>query len=109
MKVAVSFLYIVLSILYLTVGDSSTIWGATNIITQIGFIGYLCFLLQKSHKGHEQLFFQYLTGLSIANCGYIIACVIRNKDWILYNTSLFAYILAVGFLVFLFHLALKNT
>jgi len=101
---------VLLSLLYLVIGDSSTYWGGVNIITQIGFIGYLSYLME-SYQGNtenESLFFTYIKYLSIANCIYIAVCVFRDKNFVFYNTSLFAYIMGIGLVVFLIHCAKKK-
>lgn len=101
-------MYILACIVYLIYGDASIYWGAVNIITQTGFIGYLAFELQKNSKGHEKLFLQYITALSAANVLYIMVCMYKDKFWIIHNTDLFAYILALGFAVFLIHCATQK-
>lgn len=108
MKIAVCFLYVLLSVLYLSIGDSSREWGAVNIITQIGFIGYLCYLAEQSKRNSvfERLFFGYMKYLSIANCIYIIWCVFKGAYWSIYNTDVFAYILGISFVILLIHVAI---
>lgn len=109
MRIAICFLYLFLSILYLSpVADSSRLWGAINIVTQISFIGYLAYELQMVTRGDENLMFQYIKWLSIINCVYITVCLIKDKYWVYHNTGLFAYIAAIGLVVFLVHCALKK-
>lgn len=112
MKMAVCFTYVLLSLVYLSIDDSTflRISGGVNIITQIGFIGYLSFLMEANKKNdeNERLFFSYLKYFSIGNCAYVIACLIFGIDWSIYNTDLMAYLLGIGFVAFLIHLALKR-
>lgn len=112
MKTAVLFLYVLCNIIYLSpIASSSMGWGAFNIITHIGFVGYLCYLLSSSMRNSkvEQLFFSYLMWLSVANCIYILFCAFREKNFALYNTDIFAYITGIGFIVFLVHCALNKS
>lgn len=110
MRVIVCFLYVALTITYLAFGDSSPFWGGLNIITNIGFVGYLCFLLKdiKVFTEDERLFFTYLQWLSVANCLYIFVCIIKDTSFAIYNTDIFAYIMGIGFVVFMIHCALNK-
>lgn len=105
MKIAVSFLYVLLSILYLSIGDSSRMWGGINLITHLAFIGWLCYLMEDNINNTvmERLFFSYLKYLSIANCVYIVWCVLNSTYWSIYHTDIFAYILGISFAVLLIH------
>ena len=105
MKAAVAFIYVFLSILYLSIGDSTRFWGGVNICTQISFIGWLCYLLESTENNTilERLFFSYLKYLSIANCVYIVWCVLKGTYWSIYHTDVFAYILGISFVVLLMH------
>lgn len=106
MRKAVYFAYVALSLIYLAFGDSSIIWGGVNIITQIGFVGFLSHIVQGRDET-ERLFLLYIKWLSVVNCGYILVCMfITNKFVVIYNTDLFAYVLGIGFVVFLIHNAL---
>lgn len=112
MKVAVCFIYVLMSIIYLSpIADGGRTWGGINLITQLSFIGYLCFLAEgiKQNTEIERLFFSYLKFLSIGNCIYILWCILRGKYWSIYHTDIFAYILGIGFLVFLLHFAIKKS
>lgn len=113
MKIAACFIYVLLSILYLSINvpaEYLRISGGINIITQIGFVGYLCHLMQisKTSNKTERLFFTYLKYLSISNCLYILTCIIRGEYWSIYNTDIFAYIMGIGFFVFLIQVAYLN-
>lgn len=110
MRIAVSFLYVLFTLIYLVYGGNTMIWGAFNICTHIGFVGYLCYLLKdmRVFREEERLFFTYLMWLSVANCIYILFCVIRGTSFAVYNTDIFAYITGIGFVVFLAHCALNK-
>jgi len=111
MKIAVCFLYVLLSILYLSIETQYTrISGGINIITQIGFIGYLCYLAEMSKRNSvfERLFFSYIKYLSIANCIYIVWCIFRGSYWSIYNSDIFAYILGISFIVLLLHVGYET-
>lgn len=97
------------NLIYLSPMATNTFaWGAFNIISQIGFIGYLSFLQSgcRANTKVERLFYTYLYRVCIVNCVYVLACLFRGKDWSIYNTSVFAYILGVSFLVLLIHSAI---
>lgn len=108
-KIAACFLYVVCSIIYLSpIATNTFAWGAFNVITQVAFIGYLSYLqsVAKANTTVERLFYIYLYRLCIVNCIYVLACLWRGKDWSIYNTSVFAYILGVSFLILLIHIAI---
>ncbi len=110
-KTAVCFVYILCSIIYLSpIAEGTRIWYAFNIITQIAFVGYLCYLQSavKNNSIPERLFFGYLWRLSIANCIYIVICVWKDTYWSIYNTGVFAYILGISFVVLLIHIAIEQ-
>lgn len=106
MRIAVLCTYILLSFTYLTFGCNTKEWGALNIITHIGFIGYLCYLLEQVRlfPYSERLFFTYLKYLSIINCIYIVWCVFRGDSWSIYHTDVFAYILGICSAIFFMHI-----
>lgn len=105
MRIGVYFLYIALTIIYLIFGDSSVLWGGVNIVSHIGFIGFLCHILSgvKKFSENERLFFSYLKWLSLANCIYIATCIVKDKTFAWHNTDIFAYVMGLGFVVFLVH------
>lgn len=109
MKIAACFLYILCNMLYLVFGDDSPAWGGFHLNTHVLFISFTTWQLWDKFKGNERLFLQYVTFLSLADALYTTVCVFKDKYWVLYNTNIFAYILGIGFLVFLLHCALKNT
>lgn len=111
MKSAVCFLYILAQIIYLTPYLPPTkIVYAFGLITHVAMVGYLCHLarLIPSLSESERLMFQYAKYLSLANVIYIVACAFKQENFALYNTPLFAYILGIGLLVFLLHVAILN-
>lgn len=111
MIIVVCFTYVLATVLYLIYGDSSYLWGGINIITQIAFIGYLCYLLGtiEGFRKIEKRFFNYLTWLSVANCIYILFCIIKGTGFAIYNTDIFAYIMSIGFVTFMMHSALDKS
>ena len=112
MKTTAIFLYVFLSTLYLTpIADSSYFWGGLNLITQSAFICYLCYLNEDKEDNIEieRLLFIYVKWLSLANCLYILACMIRGKGFAIYNTDIFAYVTGIGFLVLMVHFALSKS
>lgn len=110
MKIAAIFMYLLFCILYLSIGDSSREWGGFNICTQLGFIGYLSFLMESNKKNTEieRLFFSYIKYLSIANCIYIVWCVFRGSYWSIYHTDVFAYILGICSIIMFLHAGINN-
>lgn len=120
MKNALCFLYVLITVVYLSpvadevivFGDrkyNNMVWGGIYLIANIGLIGALCHWLEPEHTGNTKLMFQYLKWLSMANCIYIFICIFREKYVVIHNTGIFAYILAIGFITFLVHCALKKT
>lgn len=112
MKTLAIFLYVIINVIYLSpIADAGRIWGGIQLITHIGFIGYLCYEMQKKEKPNsiERFSFQYATWFSFSNCVYIVACIFNTKPWAVYNTEVFSAIVAVGFLVFIIYCAFKKT
>lgn len=107
MKIAVCVAYVVLQFVYLSIGDGR-IWGGVNIITHIAFVGYLCHLLHGHVNETERLFFSYLKWLSLFSSLYIVACMLRNTYWILYNTSVMALVMGISFMALLITVAIKR-
>lgn len=106
MKVAIVFLYLFLTLIYITpIADNGRMWGGINLITQFGFIGYLSYLLSINQLDKEihKLFFSYVWRVSVANCFYILACMVMGKNWSYLHTDIFAYILGITFIVLLIH------
>lgn len=106
-NIAACFLYVLCSIIYLHFGEKTRAWGGFNIFTQFAFIGYLCYLAEQNLRSteFERLFFCYLKYLSVINCIYIVACVLKGRYWSIYNTDIFAYILGISVVVLLVHFA----
>lgn len=110
MKIAVGFLYMLWMVIYLSPMIPATpLWFGLDKAVQTLFLGMLCYFLEsnKSQTAEERLFFNYLKWISWANTLYLVICI--HKDWTfkLYNTPIFAYIMGIGFIVFLIHCA-KN-
>lgn len=111
MRIAFCFLYILLQIVYLLPWLPATpIVHAFGLTTHIAMAGLLFYWLSviEGFTGDEKLFFEYCTALSVANCVYIIACALKGTSFAIYNTPLFAFILAVACLVFVFHCGIKR-
>lgn len=111
MRIFAGFIYIVWNIVYLSPFIPGTaLWFGLDKIMHCLLVGTLCYFLQQDDglKYSEKLFFEYLTFLSIANGLYLGYCIYADKTFKLYNTPLFAYILGIGFVVFLFHCAYKK-
>jgi hypothetical protein len=110
MKIIVLSLYVLITIIYLSpIGDTSRLWKGIDLINHISCLGYLCYLME-SHKRNskaERLFFMYLKFLSIGNAIYIVWCLLRGSYWSIYHTDIFAYILGIGFIAFMFHLPIR--
>lgn len=120
MRVAVIFFYMLMTIIYLSpisdliylapAEDRGRTWGGINIMTHMAMIGYLCYLLEdlKYLAKAEQLFFTYLKFISIANCIYIVWCILKGSRFSMLHTDTMAWIMGIGFIAFLVHNALRK-
>lgn len=102
-------LYIFLQIMYYLFARTHLYWDGINIITHVGFVVYVSYLLERNNSigSDEQLLFSYVKYLSIGNIMYIITCMVREDYFAIYNTPIVAYILGIGFVSFIIHRALK--
>lgn len=111
MRIAVGFIYVIWTIIYLSpFVPGNDFWYGVDKIVQTAIVGALSlFLSNDERRGEdERLFFSYLHWLSVAGVVYLIACLYYGKEFALYNTPLFAYILGVGFFAFMLHRAIKK-
>jgi hypothetical protein len=111
MKIAVGFIYVLWNIVYLSpIIPNTRFWHGSDKIAQSLFLSCLCYFIQEyiRHNQNERLFFEYLKWLTFANSTYLSFCLIKDKTFAIYNTPIFAYILALGFIAFLIHCALNN-
>lgn len=108
MRITVFLTYLMFQVIYLSLGESTRAWFAFNLITHIGFVAYLCGLLGGNIKSNdpEKQLLSYIQILSIANCFYLVYCVIIN-DYIRIHkdTDIFAAIYGLGLVVFMFNMA----
>jgi len=100
-----------LNIAYLTpLADDSRFWGGLNLITQYGFIAYLCYEARnvESFKESGRLLLEYIKYFCISQCFYVVWCIYKGEGYSIGHTDIMAYILGLGFVTFLVHCAINN-
>ena len=109
MKTASCFLYMLLSLLYLSYADGSMIWYGVGQVTILWFICTLgLFILYPKHTSKvERLFFQFVLAFTFARSLYTMYCVFQPDGWVIYNTDVFNFISCSSFVIFLLHIAYK--
>ena len=111
MKIAVGFLYVLWNVVYLSpLVPGNDLWYGIDKICQLLFVSALCYFIEQNKKllENERLFFEYLKWISLANGIYTGFCMYKDLTFVIYNTPIFAYIMAVGFLAFLIHCAINK-
>lgn len=109
MKVAALFFYVLLFISHQLFGDNGLLWSGFYTVLHLLMIGILCgFLSSYVKEEKERLFFIYIKYLSFANAIYTGICTFSNDQWVIKNTDVSSWIIGLGFVAFLCHLALRN-
>lgn len=108
MKSASCFLYISFTLLYAWyTGDNDILMYGVGQLTILMFIIVLCvFVLNgKPSTVVERLFLQYSLFATVGRGLYTLYCLFMSAPWIVYNTDVFAFILAVTFLILIIYVA----
>lgn len=109
-KTASCFLYVSLTLLYAWyTGDNYELMYGVGQLTILMFVVAVCsFALSgKPNTVIEKLFLQYSMYVTFGRALYTVYCLFMSKPWIIHNTDVFAFIVAVTFLIFLFYVAYK--
>ena len=116
MKIVVLFTYVLLFIAHQMFGDNGYLWSGFYTVLHLLMVSALCHFEAISDKHEdERLFFNYISYLSLGNAIYTSICCVKNHlegksgaQWVIFHTDLSAWIIGLGFGIFLVHLALKK-
>lgn len=111
MKIALSFLYIVFTLIYLRYADGGYHWGAFGKMTLLLFLAGLCFFVieGKPNTENEKLFLKFAALASIARAVYSGYCGFIDEDgFVIYNTDVFQFGLGLFFGAFILYIAYKH-
>lgn len=106
-----------LFIIHQIFGDNGYLWSGFYTVLHLLMVSALCkFEADIINNGDEKrLFFNYISYLSLGNAIYASICSVKNHldgkpgaQWVIFHTDLSAWIIGLGFGIFLVHLALKK-
>jgi len=106
MKVAACVSYVLILMIYFLF-DYGKYWGDIYLQLQSLMIACLAYLQSLSVRNteHERLLFGSIKYIAIADSLYTLACMINGKDFAIYNTNVFAYVMGISIVVILVHIA----
>lgn len=111
MKIASTFLYVLLTLLYMQYGDGSMLWYGIGQLTILLFISVLCafVLSNKPNTYWEELFFNYCAYMTLGRAAYTAYCMfIDSNGWVIYHTDVFQFIVGVTFAILALYVAIKS-
>lgn len=100
----VAFIYIVSTIVYLAIGDSTILWGGVNHLTLLFAIAGFAYL-PKPTTAIDKDFVNFAIGLTIARALYTILCMNAEVSWIYDKTNYFTIAITAIFIAFLIYSA----
>lgn len=103
----VAFLYIVFTIAYFALGDSSRLWGGVNHLTLLFSLSAFL-LLPKPTSAIDKDFVNYVIGLTLARAMYTILCMYAEISWVYEKTNYFTIAAIGSFIAFLVYSAIKH-
>lgn len=108
MRAVTCFLYVVSIIVYYRFMPSTRFAFGFNIVTQLLFTAIICIYATLNGKANkrDKLLLYYVAALSVGRAVYTSFCVYKDKEWVLYYTDVFVFIMCVTFGLFLISLAL---
>lgn len=99
MRVAVLISYVLITILFLTMGDKSRDWAGIYTINLTFTVCALCaFCLSKKKMiGFERLLSKYVIFLASSLSMYTIPCIWGSEEWVNNHTFWFTWFVGIGF------------
>lgn len=103
----VAFIYILSTIAYLGLGDSSIHWGGFNHITLLLTLAAFMYL-PKPARPIEKDLVNYAVGLTIARTLYTMLCIYADISWVYEKTDYFTIAVIVTFIALLVYTACSH-
>lgn len=102
-KAAVT-VYLLLKVVYLTLGENTPIWWAYDCCMALLSIAVFMHFSKAYHRvtKTDRFVLDFGIGITLAQLLYTIPCIFLPKDVVDENTNVFAIIITILFLLYLF-------
>jgi len=107
MAVVVAFIYILATIVYLTLGDSTRAWGGFNMLSLLLPLAAVMYVPKPTSPFGKDLF-NFAIGLTLVRSLYTILCIYAELSWVYEKTNYFTATVIVCFLAFLVYSAITH-
>lgn len=98
----VAFIYILSTIVYLVLGDSSIEWAGFNMLSLLIPLALFMYLPKPTSAFQKDLI-NYAIGLTLARALYTFLCIYADLEWVNEKTNYFTLGVIITFIGFLIY------